>query len=94
MSPQAHRRGPKPNPDRGQNTGYRATARQRFELQMAGPFIGSANLQETIDTAVGEFLDRMRQVPGYAAALLAAENSQRTRAGVRDINSDEASGDD
>jgi hypothetical protein len=94
MPPQAHRRGPKPNPDRGKTTGYRATARTRFELQVAGPFVDGANLQETVDIAVSEFLERMRAVAGYTSALLAAEASQRARAGVRDINSDDDEGDE
>lgn len=77
--------GPKPNPDRGQPTGYRATDRQRFALRVAGTFVGTKNLQETINLAVDEFLDRQRQVRGFLDALEAAEASQRERAGVPTI---------
>lgn len=81
------RRGPKPNPDRGTPSGYRVAGRQRFELQVAAPFVGARSLQETIDIAVDEFLTRMDRVGGYSDAVAAAEASQRARAGVQVIGS-------
>lgn len=89
MQGEAHRtrRGPKPNPDRGTPSGYRVSARQRFELQVAAPFVGARNLQETIDMAVAEFLGKMAEVSGFSDAVSAAEASQRARAGVQVIGS-------
>lgn len=75
-------RGPVPNPDRGTPSGYRVTGRQRFELTMAQIFLGTRSLQETVDIAVSELLDRLRSEPGFTDALAAAEASQRRRAGV------------
>lgn len=79
------RRGPKPDPDRGTPSGYRVNDRTRFELQMAGPFLGTTSLQDTIAVAVEELLERMRSVDGYQDALRAAEKNQRNRAGVRSV---------
>lgn len=79
------RRGPKPRPDPGTNTGFRITDRERFELQLAQSFVGARNLQAVISVAVSEFLTRMRDVPGYSDAIEAAEASQRARAGVRSL---------
>lgn len=81
------RRGPKPSPDPGTNTGFRITDRERFELQLAQSFVGARNLQAVISIAVSEFLMRMRDVPGYSDATKAAEASQRARAGVRSLGS-------
>jgi hypothetical protein len=72
------RRGPKADPNRGTPSGYRVTARERFELGMAANFVGTKGLQETIDVAVREFLGRMSEVPGFSAALEAAEEHQRS----------------
>lgn len=76
------RRGPKPKPDRGTPSGYRVSDRTRFELQMAALFVGTRTVQDTIDVAVSEFIERLRRNPGYQAALDAAESSQRVRAAV------------
>jgi hypothetical protein len=64
-------------------TGFRASARRRFELHMAGVFTGHESLQEIIDLAVTEFLDRLRTVPGFPEALTAAERERQRRAGVQ-----------
>ena len=64
-------------------TGYRVSDRRRFELRMAGMFTGHESLQDIIDLAVTEFLDRLRQQPGFQAALTAAELEQQRRAGIR-----------
>lgn len=85
------RRGPKPNPNRGTPSGYRLPDRTRFELQMAATFIGTSSLQDTIAVAVEEFLEKMRQVEGFQAALRAAETSQQKRAGVRTVAARSAS---
>ena len=81
------KRGPKPNPERGTPSGYRLTARQRFELQIAGAFTGSTTLQSTIDAAVQEYLDRLRSdAEGFQAALDAAERHQQSRSQVPRLN--------
>ncbi len=81
------RRGPKPNPDRGDPIGYRVTARTRFELQVAAAFVGTASHQETVALAVQEFLDRLRiEAVGYTEALAKAEAHQQSRAGVRPLD--------
>lgn len=64
-------------------TGYRISARRRFELRMSCLFTGQESLQDVIDLAVSEFLDRMRERPGYQEALTAAELEQQRRAGIR-----------
>ena len=76
------RRGPQPNPDRGAPCGYRITDRQRFELVMAQSFLGTRVLQQTIDVAVRELLDRLHSVRGFTDALVNAEAHQRELAGV------------
>jgi hypothetical protein len=81
------RRGPKPDTTQRSPSGYRISDRRRFELAMAQPFVGKFTLQEVIDLAVTEFLDRQRAVEGFRAALLSAENSQRSRGGVPSIGS-------
>lgn len=90
--PRRVRRGPKPNPNRGTNSGYRVADRDRFELQIAAPFLGARNLQETLDLAVSEFLAKMHKVPGFADAIAAAEASQRARGGVPSIRTAPPSG--
>lgn len=79
------RRGPKPNPNRGSPSGYRLNDRTRFELQIAAAFVGTTSLQDTIALAVDEFLEKMHDVEGFAEALLAAEQYQQKRAGVRAV---------
>lgn len=64
-------------------TGYRVSDRRRFELRMAGLFTGHESLQDIIDLAVTEFLDRLREQPGFQTALTAAEHEQQRRAGIR-----------
>jgi hypothetical protein len=65
--------------------------RHRFELRMAALFTGQESLQDVINLAVTEFLDRLRGVPGFLESLAAAEREQQRRGGVRpigDINAD------
>lgn len=64
-------------------SGYRVSDRQRFELRMAALFTGQESLQDVINLAVTEFLDRLRGVPGFLESLTAAEREQQRRAGVR-----------
>lgn len=66
-------------------SGYRVSERRRFELQAAALFTGTTGLQGVIDLAVTEFLDRMRDVPGFTDTLSKAETSQQRRAGVRQL---------
>jgi hypothetical protein len=49
---------------------------------MAGMFTGQESLQDIIDLAVTEFLDRLRERPGFLEALAAAEREQQRRAGI------------
>ncbi|MDP3950542.1 hypothetical protein [Microbacterium sp.] len=83
------RRGPKPNPNRGTPTGYRIADRTRFELQIAAAFVGARSLQETMDIAVAEFLERQYQVDGFKRAVAAAEANQRARSGIPTVGSTE-----
>lgn len=53
---------------------------------MAGVFTGQESLQDVIDLAVTEFLDRLRTSPGFLDALAAAEGELQRRAGVRPVN--------
>lgn len=64
-------------------TGYRVSDRRKFELRMAGLFTGHESLQDIIDLAVTEFLNRLRGQPGFSEALTAAEQEQQRRAGIR-----------
>jgi hypothetical protein len=64
------------------NTGFRVTARQRFELEAAAPYLGTHSVQETLSVALAEFLERMRTVEGFSNTLRTAETHQQTRAGV------------
>lgn len=68
-------------------TGYRVDDRRRFELHMAGTFTARETLQGVIDLAVDEFLAHLRQTPGFAAALAAAEAEQQRRAGAKSTRS-------
>lgn len=74
-------------------SGYRVTDRQRFELRMAALFTGQESLQDVINLAVTEFLDRLRGVPGFLESLTAAEREQRRRAGVRPMSGADADAD-
>lgn len=67
-------------------SGYRISERRKFELTAAALFTGAGNLQAVIDLAVDEFLDRVREEPGFTDTLINAENSQRRRAGIREIS--------
>ncbi|MDQ2708779.1 MAG: hypothetical protein M3Z25_14575 [Actinomycetota bacterium] len=66
-------------------TGYRVSARRRFELVMAQGFTGTESLQAVIDLAVTEFLDRCRAEPGFLDALTSAERAQQRRTHVRPL---------
>lgn len=66
-------------------SGYRVSARRRFELRMAGMFTGHESLQDIIDLAVNEFLDHLRARPGFLDALAAAEREQQRRGGVHPV---------
>lgn len=67
------RRGRPPRPEPAEQIGYRATAAIRRELQLAMAFTGARTSQEVIDSAVHEFLARLREsVPGFADAAEAA----------------------
>jgi hypothetical protein len=68
-------------------TGYRVSDRRRFELRMACLFTGQESLQDIVDLAVTEFLDRLRQQAGFQGALTAAEQEQQRRAGIRQSTS-------
>lgn len=78
-------RGPVAGTPRPVPTGYRVTSRRKFELVGAMNFVGATTLQGVIDVAVDEFLDRMRDTPGYARTLKDAEREQQRRAGVRPL---------
>lgn len=67
-------------------TGYRVSDRRRFELRMAALFTGQDALQDVIDLAVTEFLERLHGSPGFLKALADAEREQRRRAGVKPVN--------
>jgi hypothetical protein len=68
------------------NTGFRVTARQRFELEAAAPYLGTHSIQETLAIALNEFLDRMRETEGFGATLLTAEAHQQRRAGIERVD--------
>jgi hypothetical protein len=55
---------------------------------MAGLFTGHESLQDVIDLAVTEFLERLRARPGFIDALAAAEREQQRRAGVHSVDED------
>jgi hypothetical protein len=84
------RRGRPSRPAPAEPIGYRVTAATRRELQLAMAFTGARTSQEIIDTAVHEFLARLREsAPGFADAAEAAaanvgerpENVTRLRPG-------------
>ena len=64
-------------------SGYRISEQRRFELQGAAWFTGTQTLQAVIDLAVSEFLDRVRDEPGFTEAQANAERAVQRRAGVR-----------
>ena len=67
-------------------TGYRVSARRRNELLMAGRFTDLGSLQDIIDLAVTEFLERLcNDVDGFVEALNAAEQNVQRRAGIRSV---------
>jgi len=53
---------------------------------MAALFTGQESLQDVINLAVTEFLDRLRGVDGFPESLAAAERELQRRAGVRFMN--------
>jgi hypothetical protein len=53
---------------------------------MAEGFTGCESLQDVIDLAVTEFLDRLRTTPGFLQALSAAERERQRRAGVQTVD--------
>jgi hypothetical protein len=79
----AGRRGPIAKEPQKRPTGFRIDDRTRFEMQAAALYVGCENLQAVLDLAVGEFLDRLKQVEGFAETLRTAELQQQRRAGVR-----------
>jgi hypothetical protein len=79
----AGRRGPIARQPQRRPTGFRIDDRTRFELQAAALYVGCDNLQAVLDLAVGEFLDRLRQVEGFEETLRSAELQQQRRARVR-----------
>jgi hypothetical protein len=85
-------RGPIGRKPRLSPTGYRVSDRRRFELRMASVFTGQESLQDVVDLAVTEFLDRLRARPGFLDALATAEREQQRRAGIRPIDNDEPDG--
>lgn len=67
------RRGRPPRAEPAEPIGYRATAATRRQLLQAMAFTDARTLQEIIDSAVHEFLARLREsVPGFANAVEAA----------------------
>jgi hypothetical protein len=88
--PTAGARGPISRQPTLSPTGYRVSDRRRFELHMAGGFRGLYSLQDIIDLAVTEFLDRLRDdAPGFVETLASAEREQRRRAGVQAVGETE-----
>ena len=80
------RRGPRPKPDPGTQTGYRVTARQRLELAIAQAFTGAPSMQAVLDQAVEQYLTRMKQTAdGYQNAIDNAIAFQEKQAGVVSI---------
>jgi hypothetical protein len=67
------RRGRPPRAETAENIGYRATAATKRQLLLAMAFTDARTLQEIIDSAIHEFLARLREsVPGFADAAEAA----------------------
>lgn len=60
---------------------------------MATLFTGQESLQDVINLAVTEFLDRLRGVPGFLESVAAAEREQQRRAGVRPMSDTDADAD-
>lgn len=73
-------------------TGYRVSSRRREELLMAGRFVSRASLQDIIDYAVTDFLDRLRDdAPEFDETLKLVEQYQQRKAGVRSVGEADAS---
>ena len=70
-------------------SGYRVSDRQRFELRMAALFTGQESVQDVINLAVTEFLDRLRSAPGFADSLAAAEHEQQRRGRVPPVKGED-----
>lgn len=67
-------------------TGYRVSDRRRFELRMAGSYMGKESLQDIIDLAVTQFLDRLRDDdPEFERSVNSAERHRQRQAGVRSL---------
>lgn len=87
VNEQARRRpGPKPTGPPKEPSGYRITELRRRELRMAGLFTGKDSLQEVIDAAVDEFLDRVKARRGFNEALASAEASLHIESGVTQLH--------
>lgn len=85
---EAPRRGPRPKPDPGTQTGYRVTARQRLELGVARTFTGASSLQAVLDQAVDRYLHWMKETAeGFQEAVDNAVSFQERQAGVPTIRS-------
>lgn len=87
MPPENATRASKPSGTKpSHNTGFRVTSRQRFELEVAAPYLGTHSLQDTLAVALEEFLDRMSAVEGFVSTLASAEAHQQSRAGVERVD--------
>jgi hypothetical protein len=53
---------------------------------MAALFTGQESLQDVVNLAVTEFLDRLRGIPGFVESLAAAEREQQRRGGVHPVS--------
>ena len=56
---------------------------------MAGLYLDTPNIQATIDLAVNQLLEKMREVPGFSDSLRSAEAHRQDLAGIRAIPSAE-----
>lgn len=81
------KRGPRPKVDKGAQTGYRITARQRLELQVAQGFVGAGSLQAMLNEAVTAYLQSLHaNADGFTEAVEKAEQHQRKQAGIRRLD--------
>lgn len=77
------RRGPRPKSDRGAQTGYRMTARQRAQLTIAQAYTGASSLQAVIDEAVEHYIEWMNtNADGFKEAADNAIRFQEKKAGI------------
>jgi hypothetical protein len=75
MPEEPRRRGRPRRAEPAEPAGYRITAVQRRQLYIAMGFTDQRSLQAIIDTAVNDYLRRLRMsVPAYAAAVAGAEH--------------------